>query len=78
MTKQHTSASSGPAPQGVGAPDEMITIRRSDLAAAMVAELLEFFDDPRAGGSTLHEAEACWLVSGGIRRALREEISPKR
>lgn len=52
--------------------DEIITIRRSDLAAAMVTELLDFFDDPRASGPTLHEAEACWLVAGGIRRALRE------
>lgn len=49
---------------------DQITVSRSTLAASIVAELTEFFDDPRAGGSTLAEPDACWLAAGAISRAL--------
>jgi hypothetical protein len=50
---------------------ETITISRPALVEAMVSELLEFFDDPRSGGSTLHESEARWIIGGAIERALQ-------
>ena len=55
--------------EGAGAPDEMLMLSRSALVEGMVAELLEFFYEPRASGSVLHESEARWIVAGGMRRA---------
>ena len=34
--------------------DGVLSLSRSGLVESIVAELLDFFDDPRAGGPTLH------------------------
>jgi hypothetical protein len=66
-------------PGGVGAPDEMISVSRSALFEALKAELFEFFGEIRSGAPALREYEACWIISGGIRRALAQsaKTAPK-
>ena len=77
MSNNLSTANSGQE-QGVGAPDEIIAIRRSDSVGAMVAELLDFFDDPRLDGLSLSEAQASWIVGGGLKRAVLVSSLPTR
>src|SRR6185312_11306020 len=52
LTKQGSS-NSQVVPGRDGAPGDMLTVSRSSLVEGMVTEFLDFFGEPRLGGSTL-------------------------
>ena len=54
----------------VDGSSEIVRCPRHQLVAALVAELVDFFDDPRAGGPTLSESQAYLIVGEGIAHAL--------
>lgn len=79
MTKQTPKARIASSPEtGAGAPDEILTLSRSALVEGMVAEILDFFDEPRLGGSSLPKSQARWIVAGGVRRAIAACLVPRR
>jgi len=62
------------APHGDGAPDDLITIRRSDLVEAMVVEYLNFFGGLSSASLSQLEAEARWIAVGGIQCAVLQYL----
>ncbi len=57
--------------------DDLITLRRSDLAEALVAEMVDFYLSPY-GLEGMRRSEARCIAADGIDLALREEALPKR
>jgi hypothetical protein len=76
---QHKDATSGTRDLGlgVGAPDDdLITFRRSDLTAAIQAEILDYF--PGFGGDPkLTVSEARLIATQGIERAVVRSFGSK-
>ena len=78
LTKHIQDIASVPHPESdAGAPDEVLTIRHSDLVEGMVAELLDYFSDARVTGVRLLELQARLLAVGGIERALHPSSDHK-
>lgn len=60
-----------------GGLSEVIRCPRHQLVAALVEELLDFFDEPRASGRVLSELQASLIVGQGIDRAVEGGCQPK-
>ena len=66
MTKQHTNASSGPAPQGDGAPDVEIVTSQQAVVDAIRQSLVECYSDPYVYGPAPPETAVVRIVIGAL------------
>ena len=56
---------------------DVVMVSRSALLEGVVAELLDYFGDPRGYGSKLRKSEACSIASGIVQRAFAGSSSPE-
>jgi hypothetical protein len=79
LTKQSApfSPSRIPPTGGTGAPD-MVTVARSELIEAVIAELEDYFFDARATGLKMTPSVAVPIALGVIQRVCRDPASKER